>query len=166
MTAHVARRDMAGIDRRPAGGKQRDEGGLRPFQMKSDLVVAVGGDIFKVSVPRLAGIEAQLVAGLAAEHFPGAFDILGGEGLAVVPLDAFPQRQGQLGPFLIPRPAGGQVRDDRCHTVLRHVLPKHDKIIEHPHHRPLSCGRRFLVHRHARRAVEVADFEDTTRFLS
>src|SRR5215468_5843428 len=99
MTAHVARWGMARIYRRPAGG-------------------AVGGNIFKVSVPRLAGIETQLVAGLAAEHVPGALDILGGERLAIMPLNAFPQWQGQLAPFLVPGPAGSQVRDDRCHTVL------------------------------------------------
>src|SRR5262245_62736530 len=110
MTAHVARCDMAGIDRRPARGEQRYEGGLRPLQTKGDLVVAVGGDLFEVSVPRLTGIETQLVAGLAAEHVPGAFDILSGERLAVVPLDAFAQRQGQLSSFLVPGPTGGQVR--------------------------------------------------------
>src|SRR5947199_3326179 len=90
MTAHLAWCDMAGIDRRPARGEHCHEGGLRPFQTKGDLVIAVGGDIFEIAIPRLAGIETQLFADLAAEHVPGALDILGGKRLAVVPLDALP----------------------------------------------------------------------------
>ena len=45
MAAHLARRHVAGIDRRLARGEQRDQVGLRPLQVEGDLVVAVGGDL-------------------------------------------------------------------------------------------------------------------------
>jgi len=37
MAAHVARRNMAGVDRRPSGSQQRDERGLRPPQIEGNL---------------------------------------------------------------------------------------------------------------------------------
>src|SRR5260370_41576969 len=42
MAAHVARRDMAGIDRGIPRGEQCQECRLRPLQMKGRLSVAVG----------------------------------------------------------------------------------------------------------------------------
>src|SRR5215472_11901617 len=74
-----------------------------------------------------------------------AFDVLGGEWLAVMPFDALAQREGQLGAFLAPRPADGEVGHDRLHSVLWGVLFVHHEIIEDAHHWPVGSGRRFLV---------------------
>src|SRR5271166_2136863 len=132
MLAHVSRRDVAGVDRRPPGRQQGEKGTLRPFQMKGDLIVAVRRHLREVAVPALARIDAELLAGPAGEEIPGAFDVLGGERLAVVPFDALTQREGQLGPLFVPGPAGGKVRDDRPQAVLRHVLIEYHQVVNTP----------------------------------
>src|SRR6516162_5636474 len=58
MLAHVARRDVTRIDRRPARGQQRQERRLWAVQTEGDLIVAVDTDLVEVAVPRLARIEA------------------------------------------------------------------------------------------------------------
>ena len=164
--AHVARRYVTGIDRRPAGGEQCEQSRLRPLQSEGNLVVAIRGHLFDIAVPGFARIDAKLLARLAAQQVPGAFHVLGGEGFAVMPFDTVPQRESQLGALLVRGPAGGQIWDDRPHAVLRHVLIVHDEIIEDPHHWPQRRSRRLLEERHARRAVEMGDFENSARFLS
>ena len=74
-----------------------------------------------------------------------------------MPFDAFAQPERQLGLVLVPGPLAGEVRHDRLHAALRNVLLVQDKIVEDPHRRPLAGGRRFLMDRHARRAVEKVD---------
>src|SRR5260370_1636760 len=106
MSAHVARRDMAGINRRPARRQQRDESGLRPLQVKGDFVIAVDRHLFEVSIPRFARIDAELLGRLASEHVPGALDVASSEGFAVMPPDAVAQGEGQLRALLVPRPSG------------------------------------------------------------
>jgi hypothetical protein len=59
----------------------------------------------------------------------------------------------------------GEIRHDRLQAALRHVLLVHDNIVEDPHHWAFGCDRRFLVDRHARRAVEKIEFQNATRFL-
>ena len=93
---------MTGIDRRETGGEQRDEGGLRPLQTKRHLVIALGGDLLEIAVPSLTGVDAELLARLAAEQIPGALDVFGREGFAVVPFDALAQPERQLGLVLVP----------------------------------------------------------------
>ena len=156
---------MTGIDWCPAGGEQRKQCRLRPLQAEGDLVIAVRGHLLDIAVPGFARIDAQLLTGLAGKEIPGAFDVLRGERLAVVPFDPLTQRESQLGAFLVCGPTDGQIRDDRPHAVLRDVLVVHDEIIEDPHHRSDCRGRRFLEERHARRAVEMGSFKDATRFL-
>ena len=68
----------------------------------------------------------QLFLSVAHQQLDGAFDIGGGEGLAVVPFDIVPQWKGQLGPLLVPAPTCRQIRYDRTQTVLRHVLVEHN----------------------------------------
>ena len=51
MGAHVAGRDVAGIDRRVAGGEQRQQRRLRPLQVEGGFEVAVGGDVVDLIVP-------------------------------------------------------------------------------------------------------------------
>src|SRR5207237_4894949 len=103
---HLTRRNMAGIDRRPPRRQQREQPRLRPFQMKGDLVIAIGGHFPQITVPGFARVDAQLFARLAGQKIPGALDVGGSERLAVVPFDALAQRENQLGAFLVPRPSG------------------------------------------------------------
>ena len=110
MAAHVARRDMARIDRRPARGQQRQNDGCGRFRWKVTSIIAIGGHLFEVVVPGFARVDAQFFARLALQQVPGAFDIRGRERLAVVPFDALAQREGQLGSLLVPRPASGELR--------------------------------------------------------
>jgi len=133
--------------------------------MKRDLVIAIRGDPIEVLVPGFAGIDAELLAGRAGQQITRALAVPGSEGLAVVPPDAFAQRQGQLGPLLAPCPAGGQIGHDRLEAVLRYVLVEHDEVVEHPHHRPLGEDGRFLADRHARCAVGNVHFQNAARFF-
>src|SRR5712691_3290519 len=102
---------MAGVDRRKAGGEQRDEGRLRPLQVKASFVIAVGRDAVEVAVPSLARIAAQFLLRRALQQIPGTFDVLGGEGLAVMPFDTLAQLDGEFVAVLAPRPALREVRD-------------------------------------------------------
>ena len=126
--------------------------------MKGDLVIAVCADLLEVAIGGFAGIDPELLARRIHQQIPGALDIPGGQRLAVVPFDALPQRQGQLGSVLVPRPARCQIGDDRREAVLLHMLVEHDEVVEHPHHWPLGKDGGFLQHRHARRAVDAVHF--------
>src|SRR6516225_2011200 len=108
MRPHVSRRDMAGIYRRVAGGEQRNKRWLWPLQVKSDLALAVCGHLVEVEKSCLAIIEAQPFLRFAGQQIVCAFDVGGGEWLAVMPFDALAQREGQLGRFLVRGPAGRQ----------------------------------------------------------
>src|SRR5215813_4328214 len=88
MLTHLGRDNMAWIDHRIAGGQQHDKRRLRPLQAEGDFIVAVGRHLGEVTVPRLARIDPQLVVRFAEQQVPGAFDVGGGEGFAIVPLDA------------------------------------------------------------------------------
>ena len=111
VSAHLPRRHMARIDRRPARGQQRQQRRLRPLQVEGGLVVAVGGDFFEVEVPALARVDAQLFAAAAEQQLPGALDVGGRERFAVMPLDALAQLEGQLLAVLAPGPTLGEVGD-------------------------------------------------------
>ena len=163
--AHLRRRDMARIDRRLARGEQRDQIGLRPLQVKGDLVVAVGRDLLDVAIPRLARIDPELVGVDPAQPVPGAFDVGRGERLAVVPFDAAAQREGQLLAVLAPAPFGRQIGNDRCEAVLWHMLVEDDEVVEDAHHRDPGGDRQFLVDRHRGRAGEIEHLQDAAVFL-
>ena len=93
---------------------------------------------------------------LPVKQVPGAFDVCGGERLAVMPFDALAQREGQLGAVLAPWTSSvARSGTIDCRLFCAHVLVVHDEIIEHPHHRPHRAARRLLEDRHARRAVEM-----------
>ena len=127
--------------------------------------IAVGSDLCEVLVPGLARIGAQLLLRSAEQQVPGAFDVIGGEGMPVVPFDALAQAERQFGAVLVPRPIGSQIRDDRLQAVLRHVLLVQDKVVENSHHWDLGRVGRFLEDRHAGRTVPVVDFQNATRLL-
>jgi len=156
---------MAGIDRRIARGEHRNDRRLRPFQMEGRGQICVSSDRFDVLIPRLAWIGAELLRRLAEQQVPGTFDVIGSERAAVVPFDTPAQRECQLAPVLVPRPIGGQIRDDRSQAVLRHVLLIEDEIVEDAHHRDLGRVGRLFEDRHAGRAVSMVDLENSARFL-
>ena len=165
MLAHLRRRDVARIDRRHAGGEQRDKRRLRPLQDERHLVIAVGDDLGEVGVPGLARVDAQPLGALALYQVPGAFDVGGGERLAVMPFDPLTQMEDQLGAVLVPRPVGGELGHDVGEAVLRDVLVEQHEVVEHRHHRPLGDDGRFLVDRHAGRAVDHVLPENTALLL-
>jgi hypothetical protein len=79
---------VAGVDWRIARREQRDDRRLWPLQVKRRSEIAVRSDPFEVLVPGLARIGAQLLLRSPEQQVPGAFDVIGGEGMAVVPFDA------------------------------------------------------------------------------
>src|SRR5215472_12791061 len=82
-----------------------------------------------------------------------------------MPLDAFAQFERQARAVFAPRPALGQVGDDRIKTVLRLVLVVKREFVSPRHPRDRYRVRTFLVDRHARRAVPVIDPEHPAGLL-
>ena len=157
---------MTGINRRKPVGEKHQKRRLRPLQMEGDLVIAVRRHLIEVAIPEFAGIDAEFVARLVEQEVPGALDILGRERLAVMPFDTLAQREGERGPFLVPRPAGREIGNDRFEAALLHVLIEHDQIVEHSHRHPLANRVHPIEHRHARRVVPDVHFENAAGFLS
>jgi len=98
--------------------------------MEGRCKISVSGDRFDVLIPSLARVGTQLLRRFAEQKVPGALQILDGERSAVMPLDILAQPESQSGAILAPRPAGGEVRNDRLQAVLRYVLVVHDEIVE------------------------------------
>ena len=162
--AHVARRDVAGINRRVAGGEQRQQRRLRPLQFEGRFVIAVDGHVVDLVVPGLSRVLPELLLRLAHQHVEGAFDVGRGERLAVMPFDALAQLEGQLLVVGAPGPALGEIRHDRIDAVLRHVLLEHDEIVENRHEGNVDRIGRALVDRGAARAVAVIHPENAALF--
>ena len=158
--AHVAGRDVAGIDRRIAGGEQRQQRRLRPLQVERGLEVAVDSDVDDLVVPGLARVLAEFLLRLAHQHVEGAFDVGRRERLAVVPLDALAKLEAELLLVIAPGPALGEIRDDRLHGVLRHVLLVDDEVVEDRHEGNVDRIGRLLMDRGAGRTVAVIDLQD------
>ncbi len=165
MLPHLLRRHMAGIDRRIAGGEQRQQRRLRPLQFENRLVVAVRHNLGNIVVPFLARVAAEPVLGLPLQQVHRAFDIGGGERLAVVPFDALAQFERQFLAVLAPRPALGQIGNDVVHAVLFLVLAEQDEVVHDAHDRHDDRIGRLLVDRHAGRAVPVLHDERAAGFL-
>ena len=51
---------------------------------------------------------------------------------------------GSIYGVLVPGPAGGELRNNRFHAVLRYILFMDDEIIEEARHRSVDCLGRFL----------------------
>ena len=165
LSAHLLGRHMAGIDRPGAAGNLHQEGRLRPLQVEGDLEVAVGGEMVEVPEDREAGIGAQLFRRFLHQQIVRALDVPRRERLAVMPLDALTQLEGQPGAVLAPGPLGCQIRNDRLKAGLLHALVEQHQIVEHPHHRPHRKGGRLLQDGHGGRAVWGVDLEDPSRLL-
>ena len=163
--AHVLRCDVARIDRRVARGDQGQQRRLRPLQHEGGFEIAVGFDRGDVVPPGFAGVGAEPFLAAAAQEIPGAFDVGGGEGLAVMPVDAGVQFESQAVALLAPRPAVGEFGADRLEAVLGDVLVVDDEVVEDPHHRDLGRIGPLLMDRHAGGAVAVVDAQDAARFL-
>ena len=163
--AHVARIDMARIDRRHTARQQHQKRRLRALQHKRHRVIAFRHDVFEVAVPGLARVEPQLLLRFAGQHVPGAFDVGRRKRLAVMPFDALPQLEGEPGVALVPRPAFGQFRLDEFRPVLLFVLLEQHEVVEHPHEGRDGRNRRFLMDRCACRAIAVKEFEDPAALL-
>src|SRR5437764_11489486 len=101
---------MTRIDRRHARGEQRDKRRLRPLQYERRLIIAIGGDLREVVVPGLARVDAKLLGCLALQQIPRAFDVSGGEPLAVMPLHALAQMKGEAARRLRPTTNRSRVR--------------------------------------------------------
>src|SRR6266853_853525 len=133
--------------------------------MQCCFLVAPGSGPCDVDPPGLTIVEPEFLLSLIAQEIEGAFDVLGGEGLAVVPLDAFAQLEAELGAVLAPCPARGELRHDRCQAVLRDMLVEQNEVVEYPHHRHHYADRPFFVDRHAGGAVAVIDTQDPALLL-
>jgi hypothetical protein len=130
------------------------------------LVVAVGRDAVDVAVPGLARVGAQLVLALAGQEVEGADHVLGRERLAVMPLHALLELEGQGLAVGAPRPRLGELGHDRLRAVLCLRLIVDDQVVEHPHHRDdRRVGRRFMD-RQGRRVVAVVHLQDASALLS
>ena len=167
MLAHLRRRDVAGIDRRHAGGEQREKGGLRPLQDECRPRNRRWSTISaRLSYQALRGLTRSFSARLALHQVPGAFDVGGGERLAVMPFHAL----GAAGKSAAcrPRPTPSRWRARArssarlfCATCWSNM----HEVVHHRHHRPLGDDRRLLVDRHAGRAVDDVLPKDAALFL-
>ena len=163
--AHVLGRDVAGIDRGVARGEQRDERGLRPVENEGDLVVAVDRHVLEVVPPDGARVLAEVVLVLAGQLVPGALHVLGRERLAVVPLDALAQLEGQLGLARVPGPALGEVGHDGLGRVQRLLLIEHHQVVEDAHERLHRRDGGLLVDRGAGQVVAMVDAQRAALLL-
>ncbi len=93
---------MAGVDLREIVGDEHQECWLRSFQVEGHLVIAVRADLLDVGKGGFTGIDPELLARPIQQEIPGTLDIRRREQPAVVPFDALPQREGQLGPLFVP----------------------------------------------------------------
>ena len=158
------RRDVAGIDRRVAGREHREDRRLRARQMERRLQVAFGRDFLDVGEPVLARVLAEAVLRFAGQHLEGALHVGAGERLAVMPLHAFAQLEGERLAVRAPLPARGELGDDRLDAVLRLVLVVDHQVAEDRHRGDVDRIGRFLVDRHARRVLAVIHPQDAAGF--
>jgi hypothetical protein len=121
---------------------------------KSPLVVTS----FRVPVELLLPV-------LAGQRMPRALHVLGRERLAVMPLDALPQFEGQFGVACVPGPALPQLGHDALEAVEWLGLIEQHEIVEHRHERLRDGDGGLLVQRSAWRVVAMVDPERTALFL-
>ncbi|MGY4432580.1 hypothetical protein ACVWWO_005057 [Bradyrhizobium sp. F1.13.1] len=160
MGAHLRRRDVTGIDRRIAGCEHRQQRRLRPLQIEGDLEITVRRDIVNLAVPGFARILPQLLLRFAHQEIEGAFDVGRRERLAVMPLDALAQFEGQLLVVAAPGPALGQLWPQGIRAILRNVLVVDDEIVEHSHEGHVDRICRALQDGRIGRAVAVIHPQD------
>ncbi len=165
--AHLRHRHVAGIDRRVARGEQRQDRGLRPLEVQHHLVIAVGRGALDIAVPGLARVapQPQRLGGLAGQHVEGADDVPGREGLAVMPLHALLQLEGEVLVVGAPAPGPGEVGDDVLDAVLRLALVVEHQVVEQRHEGHHRRVGRLLVDRGARRVVAMVHAERAAALL-
>ena len=164
MRAHLRGGNVAGVDRRIAGGQHRQQRRLRPLEMEGRFEVAVDRDVRDEFEPILARILAELVLRFALQQVEGAFHVLGRERHAVVPFHALAQLEGERGAGFVPGPAGRQLGHDGVDAGLRLVLIVDDQIVEDAHRGGVDREGRLLVNREAGRRFAVIDFQNAAVF--
>ncbi len=155
---------MAGIDRRVAGGEQRQQRRLRPLQIEGGLIVAVDRHVVDLVVPGLSRVLPEFLRRLAHQHVEGAFDVGRGERLAIVPFDVMSKLEGERLVVAAPGPAFRQLGADGVDAVLRDVLIENDQIVIDRHEGNVERIGRALMDRGAARAVAVIHSQDAARF--
>ena len=163
--AHLGRRYVARIDRRPASREQRQEGRLRAAEDEGHFVRAVDRNLLQVVVPRLTRALADFSGHQTRHHIPGAFHIRRGERLAVVERHALSQGECQLRAVIAPFPGCGEFRLDRVHLVLRRMLVEQDQVVIERHERDHDRRGGLLVNRGAGRRVDMRQCERAAIFL-
>ena len=163
---HDLLRNMAGIDRRERARQQHRQARLRLAQFERRLIIAVDADVLQLGVPDLARVAMKILGiALADQHPPGALHVLGGKRLAVVPLHALAQLEGQFGVGCVPRPAFGEIGDHGLEALMRLGGIEHDEIVEHGRKRHHRSDGRFFQQRCRRRIVVVIEPERAALFL-
>ena len=163
---HDLLRNMAGINGGEGARQQHRQARLRLAQLERRLVIAVDADVLQLGVPDLARVALEILRlALADQHPPGALHVLGGERLAVMPLHALVQLEGQLGVGWVPRPAIGQIRDHGLQALMRLGRIEHDQIVEHGGKRHHRGDGGFFQQRCARRIVVVIEPERAALLL-
>src|ERR1700722_21039662 len=133
--------------------------------MEGHLEVASSREMVKILEARKPWIEAQLLWRLAHPQIVGAYNVLRGKRLAVMPLDAEAQLEGEPHAVFAPCPRGREIGDDRLEADLFNALIEQRQIIENPHHRPNGENGGFLHDGHGGRAVRRVDSERATGLL-
>jgi hypothetical protein len=117
---HLRRRDVAGIDRHQPGGQHGKDRRLRVGEVEGDLVVAASAHEVDVGEPRFARIAPQLLRCPVEQQIEGADHVARGERLAVMPLHAVLQLEGEFGLLRIvgPRLGEGRARSSGGRSAL------------------------------------------------
>jgi hypothetical protein len=110
-------------------------------------------------------IAPELFLPLLEQEIEGAHHVGRGERLAIVPLHALAQDEGELLAVVAPLPARGEVGNDRLEAVSRDFLVEDDEIVVERHERHDHRDRRFFVDRGTGRRVHVLDLQDAAGFL-
>ena len=156
--AHGRLRHVAGIDRRKRARQQHRQARLRLAEFERRLIIAVDADVLQLRVPDLARVALEVLdLALADDHPPGALHVFCGERRAVMPFDALPQLEGQLGVGRIPRPAFGQIRHHGVDALVDLEGIEHHEVVEHGRKRRHRGDGRFLVQRGRGRIVVVIE---------
>src|SRR5437867_4978135 len=153
--AVARRRHVSGVDRREAGGEHEQERRLRALETDDHRARIDRLDAVDVDVPLVPGIGPQLRRriGRLPQHVERVLDVRGAERPAVVPGDVAPQREHQLAVVLLPRPALGQLADDRVGAVRGLGRIEEHQVAEARHGRPHRGDGRALVDRETLRQV-------------
>jgi hypothetical protein len=138
---------VGGIDRRVAGGEEHEERRLRPLEPEDHRVGVGRLDGLHVRVPVLARVETELGGGLRrlADHVEGELDVLGGEGLPVVPLDVPAEEHHEVPVIVLPGPPLRELGDHGVGALHGVGGIEHHQVVEARRRREDDGDGRRLV---------------------